>query len=255
MPKVVDHDERRRELAAATWRVIVRNGIDATTTREIAREAGYSTGVLAHYYQSKDDLLHGALELSHQGIRERFARILAAAGGLPALRAYVLDNVPLTGQHELETRLEVSFWGRALVNDELRAVQRRESAELRQTVRDLVVEAQERGELRPGDPDAMTETLIALIDGLSLHALLYPERTSPQRMTSLMDTQLAAWAPGPADSSDPSRPPVPDGPVTPVTPVGSDGPAGRDRLEEATSRRRDRGTAPTRARSSGTTRP
>jgi len=47
MPKVVDWDARRDEVLAATWRVIARHGLAGTTVRKIAREAGYSAGVLA----------------------------------------------------------------------------------------------------------------------------------------------------------------------------------------------------------------
>ena len=36
MPKIVDHDERRRSIIEATWRVIAREGIASATTRGIA---------------------------------------------------------------------------------------------------------------------------------------------------------------------------------------------------------------------------
>ena len=68
MPKIVDHELRRQELLAATWRVIARTGIVGVTTREIAREAGFSTGVLAHYFADKEDILAAALRLSHQQV-------------------------------------------------------------------------------------------------------------------------------------------------------------------------------------------
>ena len=35
MPKIVDHQLRRQELLAATWRVIARTGIIGVTTREM----------------------------------------------------------------------------------------------------------------------------------------------------------------------------------------------------------------------------
>lgn len=193
MPRIVDHDARRSELAAATWRVIVRSGLDAVTTREIAREAGYSTGVLAHYFKSKDDILLAALTSSHEQIKKRFQQILATRDGLAALGDYLFDNLPLTQQQQLETYLEISFWSRALANDALREVQRKESAELRETVQQLLVTAEKRGELAPGDASARAELLLALVDGLSLHALLYPERLSAERTRQLMEAQLDQW--------------------------------------------------------------
>ena len=47
MPKEVDHNERREELLEAVWRVIARDGMEGTTIRGIAKESGWSTGVLA----------------------------------------------------------------------------------------------------------------------------------------------------------------------------------------------------------------
>ncbi|MET8001825.1 TetR/AcrR family transcriptional regulator [Nonomuraea glycinis] len=177
MPKIVDHDERRREVLTAASRVIVRDGIDAATTRAIAKEAGYSNGVLAHYFTDKDEILLSALRQSHQHIRERLARKVDAASGLAALRELLLDNLPLDAERTQETRLEVSFWSRSLASERLAEVQRAEGAELRSAVRDLLGQARAAGELTSEQSlDDLTEQLLALVDGLSLHLLLYPDR-------------------------------------------------------------------------------
>ncbi len=44
MPKLVDHDERRRSITAAAWRLIAARGIEAANMRDIATEAGYTNG-------------------------------------------------------------------------------------------------------------------------------------------------------------------------------------------------------------------
>ena len=48
MPKVVDHAARREQLAAALWRVVVRDGVEAASLRRVAAEAGWSVGSLRH---------------------------------------------------------------------------------------------------------------------------------------------------------------------------------------------------------------
>ncbi|MCF6470342.1 TetR family transcriptional regulator [Nonomuraea sp. MG754425] len=177
MPKIVDHDERRREVLSAAGRVIVRDGIDAATTRAIAKEAGYSNGVLAHYFADKDDILLSALSQSHQRIRARLTDKVAGATSLAALREVLLDNLPLDDERAAETRLEVSFWSRSLASDRLAEVQRAEAGELRAAVRELLARARGAGELRTSDDlDDLAEELLALVDGLSLHLLLYPGR-------------------------------------------------------------------------------
>jgi AcrR family transcriptional regulator len=196
MPKIVDHDERRQEVVAAARRVIVRDGIDAATTRAIAKEAGYSNGVLAHYFADKDDILLSALRLSHERIRTRLRERVGALGGLAALREVLLDNLPLDDERTEETRLEVSFWSRSLAAEQLAEVQRAEAAELRSAVRGLLVEARTRGEIGTGtrladaDLDDATERLLALVDGLSLHLLLYPDRLTRADLERMMLAEL-----------------------------------------------------------------
>ncbi|MFG1700505.1 TetR/AcrR family transcriptional regulator [Nonomuraea sp. NPDC049309] len=188
MPKIVDHDERRREVMSAARRVIVRDGIDAATTRAIAKEAGYSNGVLAHYFADKDEILLSALRQSHERIRARLtAKVESAPTALAALRELLLDNLPLDADRAQETRLEVSFWSRSLAAERLAEVQRAEAAELRAAVRELLGRAREAGELRgDGDLEDLAEELLALVDGLSLHLMLYPDRLSRERAGRIM---------------------------------------------------------------------
>ena len=191
MPKIVDHKERREELIAAVWRVIARDGLDASTIRAIAKETDSSAGALSHYFKDKDDILTFALKLSHRRIRERQNRKLDGLKGVEALRELVLDNLPLDEERELETRLEVGYWARSLTRAEVRKVQGTEADVLHKRMVALIIEAQRRGDM-DGETAASTiaERLLALIDGLSLHALLYPERLSPQAQMTIIDQEF-----------------------------------------------------------------
>lgn len=71
MPKIVDHEERRRELAEALWRVIVASGPYAVSIRSVAAEAGLSAGALRHYFQTREELLIFAMDLSEQRVIQR----------------------------------------------------------------------------------------------------------------------------------------------------------------------------------------
>jgi AcrR family transcriptional regulator len=192
MPKKVDHDARREELVLAAWRVIAANGIDEVTIRDIARESGYSSGVLAHYFKNKDDLLAHALQLSHTRIRKRYdAEVEETSTAVDALRAILIDNLPIDEQRELETRIEMSFWARALRNDELHEIQQKESETLRALLRELIEEAQkDKAISKKHDREEVIELLGAVIDGISLHALLYPDRLPPKRQTAVMEFAL-----------------------------------------------------------------
>jgi AcrR family transcriptional regulator len=196
MPKKVDHDARREELVLAAWRVIAARGIDEVTIREIARESGYSSGVLAHYFENKDDLLAHALRLSHTRIQKRYDAELDTPLPADQLRGILLDNLPLDEQRELETRIEMSFWARALRNDALHEIQEQESETLRALLRGLVEKARADGAIAPEhDVEEVLELLGAVIDGVSLHALLYPGRLSAEKQAKVMEFVLELLAP------------------------------------------------------------
>jgi AcrR family transcriptional regulator len=71
VPKIVDHEERRRELAEALWRVIVASGPHAVSIRSVAAEAGLSPGALRHYFQTREELLVFAMDLSEERVIRR----------------------------------------------------------------------------------------------------------------------------------------------------------------------------------------
>ncbi|MGK5643087.1 TetR/AcrR family transcriptional regulator, partial [Streptomyces sp. URMC 126] len=81
MPKRVDHEERRRLIAEALWRIASSRGLEGASLRDVAAEAGISLGQLQHYFAGKDEMLVFALEhitgLAEARIR---ARILALWG-------------------------------------------------------------------------------------------------------------------------------------------------------------------------------
>ncbi|GAA4220343.1 AcrR family transcriptional regulator [Streptosporangium album] len=191
MPKIVDHGERREEVVEATRRIILREGIEAATTRAIAREAGYSNGVLTHYFADKDDIMLSALRSSHQRIVERLRSRLAGRGGLSALRELLLDNLPLDDERIRESGLEVGFWSRSLTSPALLEAQRAEAEELRYLVRSLVGAAADAGEIvTEEDLGDVAERLLALVDGLSVRRLLYPDRLGAERLERLLGAEL-----------------------------------------------------------------
>src|SRR5690606_7429774 len=62
MPKKIDHDERRRDIARAAIAVIGEQGIDNTRLVDVARAANATTGTITHYFEDKDAVLLAALD-------------------------------------------------------------------------------------------------------------------------------------------------------------------------------------------------
>jgi len=207
VPKIVDHEARREELVEAAWRVIARAGMVGATMREIAREAGVSTGILAHYFADKEDLLGFALRLSHRRIYERFYARTRGLVGLAALRVIMLEALPLDQERLLEAQIEMNFLTLAMGNESLRELQNREFERFWDELHHRVSEAQTLGEIPESvDADWITHQLIILVEGISLEAVLYPARVSPDRQSKILERFLeqvtaadARFEPGPAE--------------------------------------------------------
>ncbi len=198
MPKIVNWDERRDEILSATWRVIARDGIAKATVRAIAREAHCSAGILAHYFDDKADILGSALMLSHRRVAARMDAEAAGRAGLDALRVIMLEALPLDEERDLEAQIEISFWGRALGNLELRAVQNAEFDRFARRLRAHLAEARELGELRDGvDIDLAAHQLLVLIDGLSAQRVLYADRVTAARQRQMLGALLDSFRPFP----------------------------------------------------------
>jgi AcrR family transcriptional regulator len=191
VPKIVDHDARREELVEATWRVIARAGMVGATMREIAREAGVSTGILAHYFADKEDLLGYALRLSHRRVYERIHARTQGLIGLGALRVIMLEALPLDQERLLEAQIEMHFLSHAVGNESLRELQNREFERFWDALHHRVSEAQTLGEISTAiDADWITHQLIILVEGISLEAVLYPARVQPDRQSEILERFL-----------------------------------------------------------------
>jgi AcrR family transcriptional regulator len=87
-------DQSREEIVAAARRVLLRDGLPATTLDAVAREVGLTKAALYYYFPSKDALL---FELVYAGF-EAQARALhdgveTAKDGREALRAIIRETV------------------------------------------------------------------------------------------------------------------------------------------------------------------
>jgi len=194
MPKIVDWDARRDEILSATWRVIARDGIAKATIRAIAREAACSRGILAHYFDDKADILGSALVMSHRRVAARMDARAAGQRGLDALRAVMLEALPLDERRDLEAQIEISFWGRALGTAALRELQHSEFDHLWTRLRGHLQEAASLGQLRDWmDVDFATHQLVVLIDGLSAERVLYPDRVPADRQVDMLDHLLDSF--------------------------------------------------------------
>ncbi|WP_330294623.1 TetR/AcrR family transcriptional regulator [Streptomyces sp. NBC_00503] len=189
-----DHEARRREVSEAVWRVLAAHGFAGLTLRAVATELGATTGLLTHYFPAKRDLVAHALDLLEQRSAARPRR--TAGPGLSAVRAALLDILPLTGPATDRNRIWVSSWDTALSDPGLSEDYAGKYGRSRDKLRDLVAAAQEVGELPAGDPADLAAGAQSFVLGLVVQALFDPAAFPPDRQTQLLEDYLAALTSG-----------------------------------------------------------
>jgi AcrR family transcriptional regulator len=118
VPKIVDHEKRRDEIALIACRVVARYGFEQATIVRIARAAGCTTGMIAHYFETKQDIIVAALRLILRRIEER----LTHAEGAADLLALLSEALPIDATRYIECAVWMAFWGQVPSDKRLKRI-------------------------------------------------------------------------------------------------------------------------------------
>ncbi|ASS71179.1 TetR/AcrR family transcriptional regulator [Bacillus atrophaeus] len=189
MPKRIDHEKRRKQIAEAAWRVILERGMEGATVRNIAEEAELSLGALRHYFSTQDELLVYAMKLVKEKAAARINEI--ALQDLPPkekILNILLEIVPTDD----ETRAEMEVWfAFTAYFRHKETVYDAQHDGIFIAMRKLIDYLDQFHLLQNHlDKEIETEKLYALIDGLALHAMLEPERVNRKRIERVLIQHL-----------------------------------------------------------------
>jgi AcrR family transcriptional regulator len=187
MPKIVNREERRTEISQIVLRVIGSSGISGATMRNIAREGGFTSGVLSHYFKDKEELINFAFgEIATAAFRRVETRAKKAKTALAKIQIVLEEFLPheqnLTG-----SVVSVAFWGVALHDPAFQTQFHTQYEIWRNVLRKALQEALANGEIsRPIVVENEIDLLIASADGLNVSILLDPDRITKSRRKALV---------------------------------------------------------------------
>ncbi|OJF13207.1 TetR/AcrR family transcriptional regulator [Couchioplanes caeruleus] len=167
MPKVVDHAARRRELAAAVWRVIARDGVAEVSIRTVAVESGWSSGALRHYFATRAELLAFACEEVIATVTRRLENLRPEGTAREAVEVLLCETMPLDERRHLESSIAFAFLALGLGDPELARVQRLHFTGMAGFCLQLVPHLLPAG----ADHQRAARRLHAVVDGLTVHIL------------------------------------------------------------------------------------
>ena len=180
MPKRVDHARRRDEIALVACRAIARHGFARATVAQIARAAGYTTGMVAYYFDSKQQIILAALRLILKRMDQRLQRALRPARS--GLLDVLSEALPLDAHRRTECAFWTAFWGQLAADAHLKRLNAWVHREYRKLFERCVAEQwPESKGWRPAVRQQVLSSLIAFMNGVTTSAVSSP-RDWPARV-------------------------------------------------------------------------
>ncbi|TDD03338.1 TetR family transcriptional regulator [Saccharopolyspora terrae] len=193
MPKIVDHESRRIEVAEAVWTVVQRDGINAASVRAVAAECGWTYGMIAHYFKNRDDLLLFAYRLALTRELERAPTAKEQPDPVERLVGLLVRALPIDKDASLDLRIWLGFMGRVADDPSLAKAVLGEHSHYHSAVLDHVHECFEAARVStPLPAETLTRQITVYVDGLGIAATLDPDTYSADTLESTLRMFLQA---------------------------------------------------------------
>ena len=197
MPRLAEEtkQERRRQLVDAAWRCVTSQPFQSLTVDDICAEAGVSKGAFYVYFEEKQDLLLALLDDESEG----FEIILDDLGASRAQGADRLRSITRAmleqGKDPARRQIRSDLWSEMSSDPRVRERFAEAVARRRLALRSWIEEIVAAGELDDIPANALASILVALGDGLMLHAGLDPSGFRWANVERALDALLVGIGP------------------------------------------------------------
>ncbi|WP_410662253.1 TetR/AcrR family transcriptional regulator [Amycolatopsis sp. lyj-84] len=171
MPKRVDHQERRREIAEALFRIAAAQGLQAVTLRAVAAEAGISMNLVQYYFPTKEEMLRFAwqriVELTGEIAGKTIGKAMETGGERAIVRAYLTGVLPEGERGRILAAVQIAYFAVDVTRGSQDPDQEPLLPHLIRALADLLGKAQAKGAISAdADPRLEASTLATMSAGL-----------------------------------------------------------------------------------------
>jgi AcrR family transcriptional regulator len=175
----IDAAQRRRLLAEATWRIILRDGLPAVSVRAVAAEAGLAAGSVRHFFPSQSELLNFAMTALVDTVAARIGAAAEVSDARSRVVAMLTELLPVTDRTHAEFAAYLEFLHRSRTDASLRTVAWESVKAVRDLIGRVLADLQALGMIRAElDLGQEAMRLHAFVDGLTLQLIVAPELNS-----------------------------------------------------------------------------
>lgn len=174
-------ESRRKQILEVSLDLFVRHGYTGTSTREISRAIGISSGLLFHYYQSKEQLFLAHLATALQGIRmmEEYLGM-----GLPPLQTFhEITDAALSyfsvspGTAKVFLLAKQAMYADYLTEDMKALIQQ---IKMIDGMIPIIEAGQHAGEIKDGSPRALALCFFTALESVAETVVCFPSVPLPQ---------------------------------------------------------------------------
>ncbi len=182
---------RRDQIYASAARLIADRGFKPMTMRELAVEAGVSTGMVNHYFANKSLILIGTLRYVSERMQERIeAAIRETPPGEARLLAFLECALPTDDFSTMNWKVWTHAFAEASRSTEMRELIAERYVSWHRMWERVLVEA--RGEPAGGAMPLIVE-LDALLNGLVIHHLIVGSSMSTDHIRDALLRFVDTW--------------------------------------------------------------
>jgi len=191
MPKIVDHDERRRHIVEAFWRVVERDGADQVSVRHVAAEAGMPKSSIGHYVGTMPQLLGLAVDDFMQKVTDRTMTKDLFNLDVETCTEVLATLVPTDDERQRMSGVWLLLISQAPADPEVAAVLHRLNESVADGIHELLTVMSRQGLIDASrDLGLEVRRLHALIDGLSVHLLSDPALRSREEAIAILRDEI-----------------------------------------------------------------
>lgn len=192
MPRRIDLDARKAQLAEAVWQVIRDRGIGAVSVRSVAEQAGVAVGSLRHVFPTRAELLEFSAELMVQRVTDRIGAIPWAKDPQQYALEVVSQLLPLEPDSRAEMEVNLALIAESPALPSLLGIRNHAHRQLAEACIQLVELLAESS--RDSRIIQQAQRLHAIIDGLAMHLLMEPPAENATWATDIVREELARLA-------------------------------------------------------------
>jgi len=188
MPRIVDHEKRRKDIAKVVSSLVLKGGAEAVTVRAVAEACGYSTTIVCYYFRSKHEMLAYTQRIAWERNLSRIENADKAGKDLLTCLELAVPNTPKRWQ---DWNCWMAFWGQAATTKGIEEDWRAANVASNLLFADLVRRAQARAEFDPDeDPVSAATGIQIMLNGIATLVAQARSDWPPNRQREALREQL-----------------------------------------------------------------